>query len=641
MYSSDNGWQIASNRNSSQGVYFRKVQNGTWSSWNKFIDSQDIYVDVSNGNIGIGSNSPTEKLQVDGNIKAAGDFIGSALKLGFAGTANITTNDTNEDLFINPNGVGDILMQTSGGNVGIGTTSPSAQLHSNVSGGSINYGMFTIDTNAWLNLFTGTGIAPGAGSAGQGALYWKSGGVFRLGTSTSTAGAGFVDSVRIDENGNVGIGTTSPAEKLDVAGNIKIANNGKLYSDQSLSIDIDGSSSGSSRFFSVTHNNSASELFRVQENGNVGIGTTSPSAKLEVAGSGNQKLLVNRTDGDNFSIDAQNGQIRLRGSSNIIMGVGADVLTVTNSKVGIGTTSPGANLHISGTTSTIRLEDTDGTNTYGRFRYSGSSQYFYSRSNTANGNFIWVGEDGTTSTEFMRINGSNGRVGIGLTNPSQLLHVAGNIRVTGAYYDSNNSPGTSGQILSATLTGTDWIDNAHIPSPAPTTPGSIVSTIVGQTIEIEFDESTTSNIDYYQVWSSDDGGGYGIIAQIPPTDFSATMTVVDTSFSTGGTMSYRVYAVKSGVYSSPGTTSKTYTVGSLDVTDMTVINLNTAYHIQYEKPASRFIDHIEIYMDSQTTQGALNRSNASIIYSGQNTSFMKSVGVSNNFHQFWVEVVTT
>ena len=46
-------------------------------------------------------------------------------------------------------------------------------------------------------------------------------------------------------------------------------------------------------------------------------------------------------------------------------------------------------------------------------------------------------------------------------------------------------------------------------------------------------------------------------------------------------------------------------------------------------------------MDSQTTQGALSRSNASIIYSGQNTSFMKSVGVSNNFHQFWVEVVTT
>ena len=184
--------------------------------------------------------------------------------------------------------------------------------------------------------------------------------------------------------------------------------------------------------------------------------------------------------------------------------------------------------------------------------------------------------------------------------------------------------------------------DAHVsPRVIPGTPSSITSTIVGETIEIEFNQSATTDIDYYQVWSSDDGGDYGIIAQITPTDFSSTMTVVDTTFVTGGTMSYRVYAVKSGVYSSPGTTSIVYTVGTLDVTDMTVINLNTAYYIQYEKPASRFIDHIEIYMDSQTTQGALNRSNASIVYSGQNPSYMRSVGVSNNFHQFWVEVVTT
>ena len=303
--------------------------------------------------------------------------------------------------------------------------------------------------------------------------------------------------------------------------------------------------------------------------------------------------------------------------------------------VGIGTTSPGEKLDVNGRIRGDRFR----TNVSGDATFA--AYYFLGDADTgtfqpSNNTFAIT----TAGTERMRITDS-GKVGIGTTTPSQLLVVAGNIRVTGAYYDSNNSPGTSGQILSSTVTGADWIDNAHIPSPAPATPGSIVSTIVGQTIEIAFNQSATANIDYYQVWSSDDGGDYGIIAQIPPTDFSATMTVVDTSFSTGGTMSYRIYAVKSGVYSSPGTTSKTYTVGALDVTDMTVINLNTAYYIQYEKPASRFIDHIEIYMDSQTTQGALNRSNASIIYSGQNTSFMKSVGVSNNFHQFWVEVVTT
>ena len=119
------------------------------------------------------------------------------------------------------------------------------------------------------------------------------------------------------------------------------------------------------------------------------------------------------------------------------------------------------------------------------------------------------------------------------------------------------------------------------------------------------------------------------------------MTIVDTTFNTGGTMTYRIYAVKEGIYSSPGTVSKTYTVGALSVSNMTVINLNTAYYIQYEKPETRFIDHIEIYMDSQTTSAALSRSNASIIYSGDNASYMYNVATSRNFHQFWVEVITS
>ena len=195
---------------------------------------------------------------------------------------------------------------------------------------------------------------------------------------------------------------------------------------------------------------------------------------------------------------------------------------------------------------------------------------------------------------------------------------------------------SNGNVYETTFSNLPFATNV-----APTAPSSLVATIVGETIEIQFAASTTSNIGYYQVWSSDDGGDYGIIGQISPTDFSSTMTVVDTTFVTGGTMSYRVYAVKNGVYSSAATVSKSYTVSALSVTAMTVVNLNTAYYIQYEKPASRFIDHIEIYMDSQATQAALNRSNASIVYSGQNASYMKNVNTSSNFHQFWVEVVTT
>jgi hypothetical protein len=58
--------------------------------------------------------------------------------------------------------------------------------------------------------------------------------------------------------------------------------------------------------------------------------------------------------------------------------------------------------------------------------------------------------------ERMRITQA-GDVGMGTNSPSQKLHVSGNARITGAVYDSANSPGTAGQILSSTLTGTAWI----------------------------------------------------------------------------------------------------------------------------------------------------------------------------------------
>ncbi len=50
-----------------------------------------------------------------------------------------------------------------------------------------------------------------------------------------------------------------------------------------------------------------------------------------------------------------------------------------------------------------------------------------------------------------------GNVGIGTTTPDEKLHIAGNMRLDGTFEDKDGEAGSSGQILSSTATGTDWI----------------------------------------------------------------------------------------------------------------------------------------------------------------------------------------
>jgi hypothetical protein len=68
-------------------------------------------------------------------------------------------------------------------------------------------------------------------------------------------------------------------------------------------------------------------------------------------------------------------------------------------------------------------------------------------------------------------NGTN--IGIGTASPSQKLHVNGSARITGSVYDSSNSAGTSGQVLSSTGTGTQWV--------AAGGGGGAVSSVFGRT----------------------------------------------------------------------------------------------------------------------------------------------------------------
>jgi len=185
-------------------------------------------------------------------------------------------------------------------------------------------------------------------------------------------------------------------------------------------------------------------------------------------------------------------------------------------------------------------------------------------------------------------------------------------------------------------------DSRYQLSSAPNAPASVTANIVGDTIEVVFSQSSTSDIDAYEVWSDGGASSYSLIGRITSDDFSATMTVVDSSFGTG-TIGYRVFAVKGGVYSSAATTTKAFSAPSLDVSGMTVVADTNSYVISYELPESRYFDHVEIYMDAELLSSNLTRTGATLVYSGDNSSFTYQIssGDLDKFHQFWVEVVTS
>ena len=176
---------------------------------------------------------------------------------------------------------------------------------------------------------------------------------------------------------------------------------------------------------------------------------------------------------------------------------------------------------------------------------------------------------------------------------------------------------------------------------APNAPASVTATIVGETVDVTFAASTTSNIDAYLVYSSIDGSDYGLISIVPPEDFSSSMSIIDNAFDETGTQAYRVYAVKLGKFSSAATDSISYTVASAEPTSMSVVNLNNAFFVQWNPPSSnsRFVTAYNVYKDENAVQGSLSRSNASLVYAGLNTNYMYQINGNNNnnFHQFWVE----
>lgn len=413
---------------------------GQTNDWDITTPGKIVY---TAGNVGIGTSNATQTLTVDGDVNVGGEgnhilrvrhingkshtssgygdlylnyhnthpvIVGrSANKSNFYVYGTMRSYyDGTRYLTMNPNGDGNYYLNYAGGssasrigfqidgsskmsimnngNVGIGTTNPGNILEVQK---NINESAFLEITNANDGNLSRRGISIGNGSSGSSVglistspnytavATWQNAGVLYTDSQllnglilrSSTGGISFqpggtTDKITFTDNGDVGIGTSSPSQKLDVNGSVSLS---RLYIKNEFD-QIRFEVAGESRYFLMSKtktDNKALALYSpddggwftyweevsgdmIVNKGSVGIGLTNPTERLDINGN----IKVNRK----VKIDGKGSvaSLQIMDNSNtstvdvLLRGDGGKSY-IKSGELGIGTTNPSEKLEVNGT----------------------------------------------------------------------------------------------------------------------------------------------------------------------------------------------------------------------------------------------------------------------------------------------------
>jgi hypothetical protein len=420
--------------NDALGGTYKEITDGSGNGSNLYLGT--------GGRVGIGTNSPSKDLTINSatggqlqfkydtqdylRIEAdsgGGSYYAAAglyHRFFTSGSERLLIGSGGDISFRDTGGSEAFYWDASAGSLGIGTTSPDSFLPNGrelvLGDGSASHGMTIFSDSAGTgNLFFADGTT--GDQAYRGFLRYA-----HSSDSMEFYTAGAILRMSIDSSGNVGIGTTSPTEKLavqsafttsasdvfleinsghkasggsDVTGEAGVLfkqggngdvlrNAGAIISGREGNYSAD-SVADSYLAFETAINGTNTEAMRIDSSGNVGIGETNPLHKMEIKST------------------SDSSDISLKRSQSVL--AGGEVLGT------IFFSSDDSNLN--GSTFPYEIAKIDATSHAGSSGSVGTDLRFFTNLDAS-----------TTMTERMRIN-NEGHVGIGETNPSAKLEITG------------------------------------------------------------------------------------------------------------------------------------------------------------------------------------------------------------------------